>query len=73
MDGTILDTSEGIILAISQSMKEYKRQIPNQKILESFIGPPIQNSFQTLYSLSDAEAMKMANVFRDYYMHDDFY
>lgn len=72
LDGTILDTSEGIILAISQTMKEYKRQIPEQKILKSFIGPPIQNSFQTLYGLSDAEAMKMADVFRDYYMRDDF-
>ena len=72
LDGTILDTSEGIILAILQTMNEYKRQIPDRKILESFIGPPIQNSFQTLYSLSDAEAMKMANVFRNYYMRDDF-
>ena len=72
LDGTILDTSEGIILAISQTMKEYKRQIPEQKTLESFIGPPMQNSFQMLYGLSDAEAMKMANVFRDHYMRDDF-
>ena len=72
LDGTILDTSEGIILAISKTIKEYKKQIPEQKILESFIGPPIQNSFQTLYSLSDAESMKMANVFRDYYKRDDF-
>ena len=71
LDGTLLDTSEGIILAISQTMKEYKRQIPDQKILENFIGPPIQNSFQTLYHLSDADAMKMANVFRNHYMHDD--
>ena len=49
LDGTILDTSEGIILAISKTIKEYKKQIPEQKILESFIGPPIQNSFQTYY------------------------
>lgn len=72
LDGTILDTSEGIILAITQTMKEYKRQIPEQKILESFIGPPIQNSFQKLYGLSNAESMKMANVFRNHYMLDDF-
>ena len=72
LDGTILDTSEGITLAISRTLREYNRQIPNQKILESFIGPPIQNSFQILYSLSDEEAMKMANVFRDHYMCDEF-
>lgn len=72
LDGTILDTRKGIISAISQTMKEYKKQIPDQKLLERFIGPPIQNSFQTLYSLSDDEAMKMANVFRDYYKRDDF-
>ena len=72
LDGTILDTSEGIILAISQTIEEYNRQIPERKKLESFIGPPIQNSFRSLYSLSDAEAMKMANIFRNHYMCDEF-
>ena len=72
LDGTILDTSEGIILAISQTLREYNRQIPDRKTLEKFIGPPIQNSFQTLYNLSDIEAMKMANVFRNHYMCDKF-
>lgn len=72
LDGTLLDTSEGIILAVTNTMKEYNRKIPNRKILESLIGPPMQTSFKKLYSISDTEAMEMANVFRKFYMNDSF-
>ena len=72
LDGTLLDTQEGVILAAIHTMNKYGRMIPDLKTLESLIGPPIQVSFQNLYSLSNKDAMEMANVFRDVYMTDEF-
>lgn len=72
LDGTLLDTREGVIAAVAFAMEKYGKPIPNHSILESLIGPPIQDSFQKLYNLSFNEAMEMANVFRDAYKNDDF-
>lgn len=72
LDGTLLDTREGVIAAVVFAMKKYGKPIPNHNILESLIGPPMQESFQKLYNLSFNEAMEMANVFRDAYKTDDF-
>lgn len=72
LDGTLLDTKKGILLAVAETIKKYERKIPNQTVLEGMIGPPIQVSFKNLYGISDADAMGMANVFRKIYMEDDY-
>ena len=72
LDGTLLDTREGIISAAVHAMKQYGKVVPDQETLESLIGPPIQVSFQKLYGLSDTEAMVMANIFRDAYKTDKY-
>lgn len=72
VDGTLLDTREGIVSAILHTMKIFSLDIPDQSILYSLIGPPMQFSLKKLYNLSDAAAMEMANVFRDVYKTDDF-
>ena len=71
LDGTLLDTRDGVISAAKYAMKQYGFEVPDQKTLESLIGPPMQVSFQNLYALADNEAMEMANVFRDAYQTDE--
>lgn len=72
LDGTLMDTSKGIIEAIAYTMKKYGKDVPGESELRTLIGPPMQNSFQKLYDLSDEKAMEMANVFRDVYKTDEF-
>ena len=72
LDGTLLDTREGVLGAILNTIERCNREIPSPEILESLIGPPIQKSFQKLYNLSNEKAMEMANLFRDIYKTDDF-
>ncbi len=72
LDGTLLDTREGVIAATIQTMQDYNREIPDRKVLEGLIGPPIQVSFQKFYNLTDSDAMQMANDFRNKYMMDEF-
>ena len=72
LDGTLLDTREGVISSAVHTMKQYGKEIPDQETLKALIGPPMQVSFQKLYGLSDAEAMKMANEFRDTYKTEEY-
>ena len=45
LDGTLLDTREGILESIKYSIKELGfRELSYEEQL-SFVGPPIQNSF----------------------------
>lgn len=72
LDGTLMDTSRGIIEAIAYTMKKYGKDVPDESELRTLIGPPMQKSFQKLYDLDDVNAMEMANVFRDVYKTDEF-
>ncbi len=72
LDGTLLDTREGVLSAAIYTMRKYNRDIPDKVTLESMIGPPIQISFQKLYGLSDESAMEMSNVFREAYMMEKY-
>ncbi|MCR5602673.1 MAG: HAD hydrolase-like protein [Lachnospiraceae bacterium] len=67
LDGTLLDTAEGILESVAYTVKElgYKELTLEQKL--SFIGPPVQASLKRLYGLSDEEAQRGANIFREYY------
>ncbi len=67
LDGTLLDTSEGIIHAIDETVRRQGKEYIPREIIGTFIGPPIYNSFQNHYGLTDDEALVMMNVFRDLY------
>ena len=51
LDGTLFDTSEGIACSIQYTLKQLKLSIPQPYTIADFIGPPIQQSFQTLVGL----------------------
>jgi len=72
LDGTLLDTSEGIISAAVRTMYQYGLPVPEKAEHKKLIGPPIQDTFKKLYGLSDEAAMDMANAFRDLYKTDEF-
>ncbi|MBQ8983560.1 MAG: HAD-IA family hydrolase [Lachnospiraceae bacterium] len=67
VDGTLLDTSEGILNSVKHTIDVFGKPMPDPETLRSFIGPPIQNSFQKEYGLSKEEADTMAAEFRKVY------
>ena len=71
LDGTLLDTSEGILKSVRYTIDRYGLPMPSEEILRTFIGPPIQDSFRKEYGLSEGKAMEMANVFRERYKNED--
>lgn len=70
LDGTLLDTSEGIIEAIKQTIQYANYQMIPDKKLREFIGPPIQDSFAKTFNIPREEAMELATYFRNIYKQD---
>lgn len=67
LDGTLFDTSFGIIKSIEYTVEKlYLRKLTEEEKL-SFIGPPPKHSFKKIYSLSEEEINKAVNIFREEY------
>ena len=67
LDGTLLDTRDGIIESVSYAARKLGfEELPYETML-TFVGPPIQNSFIRHYGCNEEMAQNAANIFRDYY------
>ena len=73
VDGTILDTSEGIFESVEYTIKHFGFHDLTDKQLKEFIGPPIQNSFSSKYDLHGDILQEIATVFRDRYKSEGIY
>ncbi len=71
LDGTLLDTSEGVWASTRYAIEEMKLPMVSQEVLRTFIGPPIQKSFARVYGLSEEKAAEAAAVFRNRYKDKD--
>lgn len=67
VDGTLLDTSEGIAESVRHTVRQLSLKEISRETVLKFIGPPVQESFKKYCSLGDAQAREAAGVFRDYY------
>ncbi len=67
LDGTILDTSEGIISSIKYTIDTMKLERLSDESISSFIGPPIQDSFARECGLNGDALEKAITIFRTYY------
>ncbi len=71
VDGTLLDTSEGVLSSVKYTIERFGFDMPDDKQLRTFIGPPIQRSFANTFGLSGDIIQEMTAVFRDRYKGDD--
>ena len=71
LDGTLLNTAEGILAAVKFAINSAGRKIPEQQVLDSYIGPPIHQSFARTYHIDGEELDSMALLFRNRYKDVD--
>lgn len=71
LDGTLLDTSEGILNSVRYTIKQLGYIEPSPEVLLSFVGPRIQDSLQKIYGLQGNELNKAATIFRNQYKKGD--
>ena len=64
LDGTLVDTSPGILEALRRMEREVGAEPMPQKTLEKFIGPPLEWSMETYYGLEPRTAKAWAEIYR---------
>lgn len=74
IDGTLLDTTEGIESAVRYTIREKKLPELTSQQIRAFVGPPIQDSFSRAYGIEDKEYLQeLAGIFRDRYKDYDLF
>ena len=66
-DGTLCDTTEGIFNSIIYSLDCFGIKETDYKKLEFFVGPPLFESYKTIYNVSDEDAQWLINKYRERY------
>lgn len=66
-DGTLCDTTEGIFNSIIYSLEWYGIKEDNIEKLRFFVGPPLFESYKTVYGVNDEDAIKLIEKYRERY------
>lgn len=66
-DGTLCDTTEGIFNSVIYSLHCFGIEEDDREKLRFFVGPPLFESYKTLYGVSDDEAKYLIEKYRERY------
>lgn len=64
LDGTIIDPKIGVINSVEYALDCMKIEYNQTDSFEKFIGPPLEQSFQNYYSLSESQAREAVEFYR---------
>ncbi len=67
LDGTLTDPGIGITNSVMYALQKMDIEPPCREKLYAFIGPPLIESFQKYYGMSDEEARKAVDFYREYF------
>lgn len=67
LDGTIIDSREGIVNGFIYSLKYFNIEVKDRKEIEQFIGPPLEDSFINYYKFSKKDAELAITKYREFY------
>lgn len=72
-DGTLFDTSEGIIASSKYALDSMGIPYDSDRELSAFIGPPLMDTFIKQYNLDQETATIATKLFREYYGREGVY
>lgn len=67
LDGTLIDSSEGITKSCQHTMKHYGMEETDLNSFRRFIGPPLSESFMNFYGFSEEKALEAVRIYRERY------
>lgn len=67
VDGTLLDTSEGLLKSTIYTIEKLGYPMPTKEVLYSFVGPRIQDSLAKVFNLQGKDLDGAAAIFRNHY------
>lgn len=72
LDGTLVDSSQGIINAFTYTFTQMNLEVPDVKVLSTFIGPPLETTFDNFFT--DKTQVEIAiQHFREFYKKEGVY
>ena len=73
LDGTLTDNTTGIRNSLLFALEHMQIHGYTEKMLEQFIGPPLQWGFSQLFGLNERETKLAVEYFRDYYSENGWH
>lgn len=67
LDGTLTDSGQGILNSVTYALDVMGIENPGNHVLKTFIGPPLQDSFQSIFQLSEQESCQAVTHYRHYF------
>lgn len=67
LDGTLTDSSPGIINSIIYALDKYGISLEDTAVLRKFLGPPLHESFKDFYGFDENKAMEAVGFYREYF------
>ncbi len=67
LDGTLTDSKAGIYSSIVYALDNMGVACPEEKVLMTFLGPPLHDSFQHTMGMSEADATRAVALYREHY------
>ncbi len=73
LDGTLTDSKIGITKSVQYALLKFNIREDNLDNLESFIGPPLSESFQKNYGFEPSQAQDAVYFYREYFSTSGIY
>lgn len=67
LDGTLFDTSPGILRCIRAALRQCGVPVGEGENLNKFIGPPFLSALKEFYGMDEAQAVRVKDVYRALY------
>ncbi len=67
LDGTLTDSSEGIVNCVRYALEKMREPIPDENILRDFIGGLLTDSFMKYCGFDEIQARRAVTIFRERY------
>lgn len=67
LDGTLTDSSTGILNSVKYALDKMDWEIPDDTVLNNFLGPPLTDSFAELCGMDEEQSYNAAAIYRERY------
>ena len=67
LDGTLTDPGLGITNSVMYALEKFGIKVEDRTSLYKFIGPPLKDSFEKYYHMSDEETNRAVAYYREYF------
>lgn len=67
LDGTLTDSSQGIINSIIYALEKFDINDYDMSLLKKFLGPPLHESFEKFMGFDKEKSLQAVNSYREYF------